>query len=129
MNGHHNRERTVSASALAQMGVCERLVVFESFDGKHPTPAQQHALRRGLRAHRRFAAGRMSSERRPEPQVLRWLLDLLRRQTRAGQLLSLTFYRLVQLVCPCMRRSTTLQAAMLAAFLVLLGLAFAALGT
>lgn len=119
----------VSASALSQMGVCERLVVFENFDGKHPTPAQQDALQRGLRAHRRFADGRMSSSGRQEPQVLRRLLDLPCRPTRAGQRLSLTLYRLVQFVRPWMRRSTTLQAAMLATFLVLLGLALARHGT
>jgi len=62
-----NGKKTVSASALAQMGVCERLVVFEHFDGKHPTPAQQDTLQRGLRAHRHFATCRRSNEARAGP--------------------------------------------------------------
>ena len=47
-------ERQVSASELAQMGVCERLMVFEQRHGKRLTLAQQNAIKRGLRAHRRF---------------------------------------------------------------------------
>ena len=46
--GRRKKQRTVSASALSQMGVCERLVVFEHFDGKHPTSTQQDALQRGI---------------------------------------------------------------------------------
>lgn len=126
--GRRKKQRTVSASALSQMGVCERLVVFEHFDGKHPTRVQQHALQRGLRAHRRYAAGRAPSEGRPEAQVLRRLQDSPHRPTRAGRRLS-TCYRLVQLPCPRMRRSTTLHAAVLAGLLVLLWLAVAWLGT
>lgn len=44
----------VSASQLAQMGVCERLVVFEHRYGKRPSRAQRVALERGARAHRQF---------------------------------------------------------------------------
>ena len=47
-------ERQVSASELAQMGVCERLMVFEQRHGKRLTLAQRNAIQRGLRAHRRF---------------------------------------------------------------------------
>ena len=121
--GHRKKQRTVSASALSQMGVCERLVVFEHFDGKHPTSIQQDALQRGLRAHRRFAARSALSEGRPKLVALRRFQELLRGATRAGQRLSLTYY------CLCMRRSTTLQAAVLAALLVILLLAVAKLGT
>jgi len=48
----------VSASELAQMGVCERLVVFEKCYGKRRTQARQRAIRRGLHAHQRFYRGR-----------------------------------------------------------------------
>lgn len=48
------RRLTVSASALSQMGVCERLVVFEHVLGHRRTASQSQAIRRGLRAHRRF---------------------------------------------------------------------------
>lgn len=44
----------VSASELAQMGVCERLVVFEQRYGARRTPAQRQAIWRGQHAHRRF---------------------------------------------------------------------------
>lgn len=45
---------SVSASELAQMGVCERLMVFEHRYGKRRTVEQQRAIKRGLRAHARF---------------------------------------------------------------------------
>lgn len=123
------KQRTVGASALSQMGVCERLAVFEHLDGKHPTSAQQDALQRGLRAHRRFAAGSALSEGRSEPQVLRRFKDLPRRPKGAGQRLSLMYYRLLHFLSLYMRRSTTLHAAMVAALLVTLWLVVARLGT
>lgn len=46
----------VSASQLAQMGVCERLVVFEHRLGKLQTLERRQAIERGLRAHERFYA-------------------------------------------------------------------------
>ncbi len=49
--GHGSR---VSATQLAQMGVCEKLVVFEHRHGKRPSEAQRVAIERGLRAHRQF---------------------------------------------------------------------------
>lgn len=49
--GHGSR---VSATQLAQLGVCEKLVVFEHRHGKRPSEAQRVALERGLRAHRHF---------------------------------------------------------------------------
>lgn len=45
---------SVSASELAQMGVCERLVVFEHRYGKRRTVEQQRAVVRGRLAHARF---------------------------------------------------------------------------
>lgn len=44
----------VSASELAQMGVCERLVVFEKCYGKRRSLVQQQAIRRGQHSHQRF---------------------------------------------------------------------------
>lgn len=44
----------VSASELAQMGVCERLVVFEKCYSKRRTLMQQQAIQRGQHAHQRF---------------------------------------------------------------------------
>ena len=48
------RRASVSASELAQLGVCERLVVFEHRYGKRRTGEQQLAIKRGLVAHERF---------------------------------------------------------------------------
>lgn len=48
----------VSASELAQMGVCERIVVFEHLYGRRRTSAQRQAIQRGLQAHQRFYRGR-----------------------------------------------------------------------
>lgn len=57
MNWPQSRRRGytlhVSASQLAQMGVCEKLVVFEHRFGKHPSRSQWLALERGRRAHER----------------------------------------------------------------------------
>jgi hypothetical protein len=44
----------VSASDLAQMGRCERLVVFEHLHGRRRTARQQRARERGLVEHQRF---------------------------------------------------------------------------
>jgi len=51
---HRCRSASVNASELAQMGVCERLVVFEHHCGKLRTAEQQIAIERGRGAHRRF---------------------------------------------------------------------------
>lgn len=51
---HKSQRVSVSASELAQMGVCERLVVFEYRYGRRRTVEQRHAIQRGLRAHQRF---------------------------------------------------------------------------
>jgi hypothetical protein len=46
--------RMVSASDLAQMGRCERLVVFEHLHGSRCTARQQRARARGLVEHEQF---------------------------------------------------------------------------
>lgn len=108
----------VSASALSQMGVCERLVVFEHHEGKRPTPAQKAALKRGLGAHRQFASeGAFEVARKgrcfiathvfgegPETQVLRRFRDRYLRPTGTGRRLILAYYRLAPTVCRAMER-------------------------
>ena len=117
---------TVSASALSQMGVCERLVVFEHLHGKRPTPGQRAALQRGLRAHRRFASEGASEEARrgrcfiathvfgegPETQVLRRFRDRYLRPTRAGRRVILAYYRSAPTVCRVMARWPMTRCAM-----------------
>ena len=44
----------LSASELAEMGVCERRVLLAHRHGARRTSGQRRALRRGLRAHERF---------------------------------------------------------------------------
>jgi len=51
---HGHQRVSVSASELAQMGVCERLVVFEHRYGWRRTAEQQTAIERGLTAHEKF---------------------------------------------------------------------------
>lgn len=116
-------KRTVSASALSQMGVCERLVVFEHREGKRLTPVQKAALRRGVRVHDRFASeapsqGASSDEPRagrcfiathlfdegPETRLLRRFRDRFLRQGRVGRVLTLAYYRLAPRVCRVMAR-------------------------
>lgn len=118
MGRRRKKKGAVSASALAQMGVCERLVVFEHHEGKRPTPAQRVALERGLRAHRQFASEGASEAARkgrcfiathvfgegPETQVLRRFRDRFLRPTRAGRCLILAYYRLAPPVCRAMQR-------------------------
>jgi len=48
------QSKAVSASELSQMGVCERLVMFEHLYGKQHSPAQRKAIKRGLVEHERF---------------------------------------------------------------------------
>jgi len=67
-------KRAVSASELAQMGVCERLVVFERRYGKRRSLAHLRALQRGLDAHQRFYRDRYvdtaTNGHRPMPTVV-----------------------------------------------------------
>ena len=53
-NERRHQRPQVTATQLAQMGVCEKLVVFEHRHGKRPTGLQRMALKRGLRVHRQF---------------------------------------------------------------------------
>jgi hypothetical protein len=116
--GCRHKKRAVSASTLAQMGVCERLVVFEHREGKRPTPVQRAALQRGLRAHRQFASESVSEATRrgrcfmatylfgegPETQALRRFRDRFLRPTPAGRRLILKYYQLAPTVCLVMER-------------------------
>lgn len=50
----HRADAMVSGSELAQMGRCERLVVFEQRQGQRRLPHQEAARRRGIAAHALF---------------------------------------------------------------------------
>jgi hypothetical protein len=136
MARRHKKKDAVSASALSQMGVCERLVVFEHQDGKRPTAGQRAALQRGLRAHRQFASeGASEAARRgrcfiamhvfgegTETQVLRRFRDRYLRPTRAGRCLILIYYRVAPTVCQAMERWPWLQRVVRNALLLLVGI-------
>lgn len=129
MRRRRKTTRAVSASTLSQMGVCERLVVFEHLHGKRPTPAQKAALSRGLRAHLQFASeGASGAARRgrcfiathvfgegPETQVLRRFRDRFLRPTLVGRRLILTYYRLAPRACRALERWPMIRPAVTAA--------------
>lgn len=80
------RPDVVSASELAEMGVCERRVLLAHHHGPRWTSTQRRAMRRGLRAHERFhrdglAVREGESRRRRTAFVLvgRWFVWLCRR--------------------------------------------------
>ena len=77
----------VSASELAEMGVCEGRVLLAQHYGHWRTTAQQKAMRRGLDAHARLhrdgLAAREASRRRrrwiSRTSWGRWVLDICSR--------------------------------------------------
>ncbi len=85
MKKHATRPRDgVSASELAEMGVCERRVLLAHRHGSRRTSVQRRAMQRGLRAHERFhrdgLAATEGASRRRRPTAFaslgRWLVDL-----------------------------------------------------
>ena len=120
--------RMVSASDLAQMGRCERLVVFEYLHGSRRTARQQRASVRGVVEHERFyreglAASAQAARKgrcfiatcvfRDEAwqtQVLRQFRDVALRRNVWGRRLIWFYYRLAPGICKCLRRWPALQA-------------------
>ena len=103
----------VSASELAQMGVCERQVKFEHDRGRRLTPGQLQAMERGLQAHEDFyregqdvvrAGGRcfvatLVFGEAPETRVLRCFRDQVLRPWPLGRRLIVVYYRFAPAVC------------------------------
>ena len=112
------RRTSVSASELAQMGVCERLVVFEHRHGKRSSTEQRAAIRRGLRAHEQFYRdGRDAQTFRrrcfiattvfgegPETEVLREYRDRVLRPHPMGRWLIAAYYRHAPRICLALER-------------------------
>lgn len=103
----------VSASELAQMGVCERLVLFEHRYGQRRTAQQRKGIAQGNREHRRFFR---EGQEQPvgkgrcfiatliygngrEVSVLRVFRDRVLRFSIFGRGVILRYYRAVLLVC------------------------------
>ena len=120
--------RMVGASDLAQMGRCERLVVFEHLHGSRRTAGQQRARARGLVEHEHFyregiAASAQAARKGRcfiatcvfgdgwQTQVLRRFRDVALRSNVWGRRLIWSYYRLAPGICTCLRRWPALQAA------------------
>jgi hypothetical protein len=117
------RSKAVSASELAQMGVCERLVFFEHRYGKRLSASQRAAIERGLEEHDRFyregigvpaKSGRcyiatlvLGNSR--EVMALRAFRDRVLRRRAAGRRLILMYYRTAPAFCKVLEDWTALQ--------------------
>ena len=120
-------DRSVSASELAQMGRCEKLVVFEHLHGSRRTDSQQRDRRRGLLAHRQFeqeGLDSMSVAVRSrgrcfiatcvfgeawQTEVLRRFRDVVWRPKPWGRWLIRLYYRMAPGICAVLRRWPVLQ--------------------
>lgn len=116
----------VSASELAQMGRCERLVAFEYQYGSRRTDRQQRARTRGLVEHSQFyregLAASALAERKGrcfiatcvfgedwQVQVLRRFRDVVLRPRVCGRHLIRLYYTVAPCICVVLRRWPTLQ--------------------
>jgi hypothetical protein len=117
------RSKAVSASELAQMGVCERLVFFEHYYGKRITASQRAAIERGLEEHARFYREGIGTSAKKgrcyiatvvfgetwEVMALRAFRDRVLRRCAAGRRLILMYYRTAPAFCKVLERWPGLQ--------------------
>ena len=122
-NLRRKKSRTISASELAQMGVCERLVVFEHKYGKRPSPEQREGIQRGLIEHERFYQdGIQTSAKRGrcyiatlvygesrETTTLRLFREQVLRPYTLGRGLIKLYYRTAPGICLCLEHWPWLQ--------------------
>ena len=120
------RGRMVSASDLAQMGRCERLVVFEHLHGIRRTARQQRARERGLVEHEHFyregLAATAQAARKGrcfiatcvfgeawQTEVLRRFRDEALRPSAWGRRVIRLYYRGAPSICVVLRRWPHMQ--------------------
>ena len=117
--------RMVSASDLAQMGRCERLVVFEHLHGSRRTAGQQRARARGLVEHTQFYREGLASTQAArkgrcfiatcvfgeawQTEVLRRFRDETLRPSAWGRRVIRLYYRGAPGICELLRRWPRLQ--------------------
>ena len=115
-----DKKTMVSASELAQMGACERLVLFEARYGKRKSRCQQKAIERGRREHTEFFREGLRSQsgvrtslskpwcfcaslawgpEAPETDLLRRFRDQILRRTTAGRGLIRGYYNTAPGLC------------------------------
>jgi len=118
------KSKTVSATELAQMGVCERLVVFEHRHGQRRARNQRASIRRGLDEHDRFyrEAVRLSERKGrcyiatlafgpgSETAALRRFRDRILRPHPIGRRLIVAYYRTAPAICTVLEHCPSLQA-------------------
>ena len=114
------KKTMVSASELAQMGACERFVLFEAKYGKRVSRCQQEAIKRGRAEHAKFFRDGVRSQagvetslsqpwcfcaslawgaEAPETDLLRRFRDRFLRRTAAGRGLIRGYYRMAPGLC------------------------------
>lgn len=115
-----DKKTMVSASELAKMGACERLVLFEGTYGKRRSRYQQEAIKRGRAEHAKFFKDAVRSESEvktslakpwcfcaslawgpeaPETNLLRRFRDRILRKTAFGRWFIRAYYRAAPEVC------------------------------
>ena len=121
------RCQRVSASSLAQMGVCERLVLFEHRYGRRYSVQQRKDMARGGREHRRFYLERQTQPGGKGPcfiappvydegygvSVLRAFRERVLRPSMLGRCMILTYYRAATAVCRMLAAHSWLMRALL----------------
>ena len=114
------KKAMVSASELAQMGACERLVLFEARYGKRRSRCQQKAIERGRTEHDKFFKDGVRSQadvetslsqpwcfcaslawgpEAPETDLLRRFRDRILRRSAAGRRLIRLYYKTAPGLC------------------------------
>jgi hypothetical protein len=114
------KKTMVSASELAQMGACERLVLFEAKYGKRVSRCQQEAIKRGRTEHAKFFRDGVRSQadvetslsqpwcfcaslawgpEAPETDLLRRFRDRILRRSAGGRCLIRLYYRTAPKAC------------------------------
>lgn len=114
------KKAMVSAAELAQMGTCERLVLFEAKHGKRMSRSQREAIERGRRHHAAFFREGVRSQsgvrtslakpwcfcaslawgpEAPETDLLRRFRDRILRRSPAGRWLIRLYYRTAPGIC------------------------------